>query len=223
MRVNVIQHDERRGHRRTVAVLLGLVVTIVAGCGTASRETVVRGADDVQVMSPEQVREMKASATRNTAPDGAAAGPGETVPQNADDRPVEQRLFSAFGDFRACLADAGKTIQGDLTDRNNPAFKDPEYVKTLQKCAARTKIAEVFQEFQSVRSKLTPEQVEERNKSFKALQPCLEKRGWTIETRVSEIGLIEPTTFAGPDGGINERDVQQCATEIGVDPADWDG
>jgi hypothetical protein len=206
-----------------LAATFAAFALVCAGCGASADRTVVRGADDVQVMSPKQVREMKAAASTKDAPDGAAAGPGETVPQNADDRPVEQRLFAAFGDFRACLADAGETIQGDLTDRNNPAFKDPEYVKTLQKCAARTKIAEVFQEFQSVRSKLTPQQVEERNKGFKALQPCLEKRGWTIETRVSEIGLIEPTTFAGPDGGINERDVQQCAADIGVDPSDWDG
>src|SRR5262245_13076990 len=169
MRVKVFQHDERRGQRLTSARLFALLLSVMTAAGTASQGTVVRGADDVQVMSPQQVRKMKASASSNTTPNGAAAGPGETVPQNADDRPVEQRLFSAFGDFRACLADAGKTIQGDLTDRNNPAFKDPEYVKTLQKCAARTKIAETFQEFQSVRSNLTPEQVEERNEQFKQL------------------------------------------------------
>jgi hypothetical protein len=185
---------------------------------------VVRGADDIQVMSPRAVKEMKEAAARDDdAAGGAGGATADTLPQNEDDRPVEQRLFSAFADFRACLADAGQAIQGDLTDRNNPAFKDPEYVKTLQKCAARTKIAETYQEFQSVRDNLTPEQVKERNEGFKKLQPCLEKRGWTIETRTSEIGLIEPTTFVGPDGELDERDVSQCASEIGIDSEDWDG
>jgi hypothetical protein len=211
-----------RGKRRAgfVVALVATFVAVAAGCGSSSERTVVRGADDVQVMTPKQVRDMKASAAKADASGNGEAAPGDTVPQNADDRPVEQRIFEAFADFRSCLADSGQTIQGNLLDRNNPAFKDPEYVKTLQKCAARTKIAETFQEFQSVRANLTPEQVEERNEQFKKLQPCLEKRGWTIETSISEIGLIEPTTFMSPDGGINERDVQQCAAEVGVDASD---
>jgi hypothetical protein len=193
-----------------------VVVTGAAGCGGSSDRVVVRDADDVQVMSPAEVRALRASA----AADDGAPGDGptaSTVPQNTDDRPVELRLFEAYGDFRACLEDAGDGVRGDLLDQGNPAFRDPDYVQLLSKCAARTGIVEILEEFQSVRSSLTPEQVEERNESFVALQPCLEKRGWTIETRTNEIGLIEPTTFVGPDGIIDERDVDQCITELGLD------
>jgi hypothetical protein len=196
--------------------------TLVAGCSSGSSRTVIRGADDVQVLDPDEVRAMKAQAAGDAELTGGG-GPGDTLPQNEDDRPVEQRLFEAFGVFRGCIEDAGDTIRGDLLDQSNPAFRDPEYVKLLQKCASRSGIIEVFEEFQSVRENLTPEQVEERNEGFKALQPCLEKRGWTIETSTSEIGLIEPTTFQGPNGSIDERDVQQCAAESGIDPNDWDG
>jgi hypothetical protein len=203
---------------RAAAVLL---VAGAAACAGSSGRVVVRDADDVQVMSPAEVRAAKASAAADDGDTGDAAT-GDTVPQNADDRPVELRLFEAYGDFRACLEDAGEGIRGDLLDQDNPAFQDQAYVQLLSKCAARTGIVEILEEFQSVRSNLTPEQVEERNESFVALQPCLEERGWTIETRTNEIGLIEPTTFVGPDGIIDERDVQQCVTELGLDANNLD-
>jgi hypothetical protein len=204
-----------RAAAAVVAALAG--VTALGACGGSSGRVVVRDADDVQVMSPAEVRALRASASADDGANGDAAT-GSTVPQNVDDRPVELRLFDAYGDFRACLEDAGEGIRGDLLDQDNPAFRDPDYVQLLSKCAARTGIVEILEEFQSVRSSLTPEQVEERNESFVALQPCLEERGWTIETRTNEIGLIEPTTFVGPDGIIDERDVQQCITELGLDP-----
>jgi hypothetical protein len=190
------------------------LVALGAGCGSSGREVVVRDADDIQVLSPDDVAEMRAAAAEDAE---VAAATGDTVPQNTDDRPVEQRLFEAYSKFRACLEDSGEGIRGDLLDQNNPAFQDPAYVELLRKCAARTGIVEILEEFQSVRSSLSPDQVEERNESFKQLQPCLEKRGWTIETRTNEIGLIEPTTFVGPDGTIDDRDINQCIAELGLD------
>jgi hypothetical protein len=208
--------------RAAGAAIAGAVLVMAGtGCSGGDTKVVVRAADDVQVVSPAELRAMKKKAAATLDADSAAST--DTVPQNADDRPVEQRLFEAFGKFRGCIEDSGETIRGNLQDPDNPAFDDPDYVQVLSKCAARSNIVEVFQEFQDVRANLTPEQVEERNESFKRLQPCLEDRGWTIETRTSEIGLIEPTTFVGPDGEIDERDVQQCAAEIGIDPSDWDG
>lgn len=208
-----------RSRRIATAAVLVVAAGLLGGCAAASDRTVIRGADDVQVLSPAEVKAMRTDASAGG--EAGAAGPGETVPQNADDRPVEQRLFEAFGKFRRCVEDAGETIRGDLLDRSNPAFQDPDYVKLLGKCAARTKILDILKELQSVRSSLTPDQVKERNESFKKLQPCLEKRGWTVTTRTSEIGLIEPVKFFGPNGSIDERDVNQCAAESGFDGSDW--
>jgi hypothetical protein len=187
---------------------------MVGACGGGGSHVAIRDADDVQVMSPADVKKLKAAESKRG--DAAAGGAGDTVPQNEDKRPIEARLFEAFGQFRSCLAAAGASIKGDLTDRNNPAFKDPAYVKKLQKCAARSKIAEIYQEFQSVQKTMSPDQVKERNESFKKLQPCLEKKGWTIETSTNEIGLITPTKFADSSGQLNERDIGKCAADVGI-------
>jgi hypothetical protein len=206
----------RRPARDQIHGFCGLLIAALAlgACASGNGKVTIRDADDVQVMSPAEVKKLKAGDKDASA---AAAGPGQTIPQNEDKRPIEARLFEAFGGFRRCLSDAGQSIKGDLTDRSNPAFKDPNYVKTLQKCAARTKIAEIFQEFQSVQKTMTPDQVKERNESFKKLQPCLEKKGWTIETSTNEKGLITPTKFQDSSGQLNDRDVTQCAAEVGID------
>ncbi|MFM8237990.1 MAG: hypothetical protein ACKOBG_09570 [Actinomycetota bacterium] len=208
----------RFGRIRAVGAAV-LALGVLGGCAAASSRTVIRSADDVQVMTPAEVKAMRSDASTGDA--AGTAGPGETVPQNVDDRPVEARIFEAFGKFRRCVEDAGDTIRGDLLDRSNPAFQDPEYVKLLGKCASRTGILDILKEFQSVRENLTPEQVKERNEGFKDLQPCLEKRGWTITTRTSKIGLIEAVKFFGPNGSIDERDVNQCAAEAGIDGDSW--
>ena len=111
---------------------------------------------------------------------------------------------------------SGDKVRGNLLDRSNPAFKDPEYVAILSKCASRTGILQILNEFQSVRSKLTPKQVKERNKGFLKLKPCLEKRGWDITTTTNEIGLITPVQFSSPDGTINSRDLNQCSAQNGL-------
>jgi hypothetical protein len=214
-----------------------LLLVAAAGCGDQSTPTVVRGADDVEVMAPSEVALLRASVSTTlvpltvdvgTATDGSpptTAAPGavpasaaatDTVPLNEDDRPAELRLFDAFTKFRSCIEDEGYTIQGDLADRNNPAYQDSAYLAVIQTCAARSDIVNVLNEVQATRSSLTPDEVETRNESFKVLQACLEPKGWTIETATNEIGLIEPSKFVGPDGTLDERDINQCLSETGI-------
>jgi hypothetical protein len=218
--------------RRTRWVAVALVVLPACG-GEASTSTVIRGADDVQVLTPEQVVEQRRPVPPTTLPppttavtdSTAAASTGsdddatatseaaETVPQNVDDRPPEVKLFDAFGKFRGCLEERGYGIEGDLLDRNNPAYQDPDYVDAVSTCAARTDIVAILQEVQATRSSLTPEEVEARNEVFIALRDCLEARGWTVETSTSEIGLLEPVVFQNADGVLDERDINQCLSE----------
>ena len=193
--------------------------------------SVVRNVDDIQVLTPEEVVAMRSTIPRyestsvppSMAPgestEGTDAPTDDTIPLNQDNRPAELKLFDAYGKFKSCIEDAGETIRGDLQDRNNPAYKDPKYAELIQTCAARSRILDAVQEAQTARADLTPEEVETRNEAFKLLSECLKKRGWTIETAVDEKGLINPRTFQSADGTLDERDLNQCLTETGINDA----
>lgn len=221
-------------HSRLLAAVT--LAFAVSSCGSQTPESVVRSADDVQIMSPAQVKKLRdameplvttgaslgsadTTASGQTG-DSVAGAPGDdTVPLNKDNRPPELRLFDAYAKFKSCIEDAGYTIQGNLQDPNNPAYKDPEYVKVVTTCAARSDIVEILQEMQSTRADLTPPEVEVRNKAFKLLEKCLTDRGWKIETTTDKIGLINPSVFQGPDGTLNERDIDQCLSDTGINDA----
>ena len=210
------------------------MVLAAAACSAPPPTRVVRGADDVQVMTPEQV-----SAGRLPAlvPDVSAPSPGpaapaaggdtivagdtiaaaDTIPLNKDDRPPELKLFDAFGKFRSCLEEQGYAIEGDLLDRNNPAYQDPAYGEAVGTCAARTDIVNILSEVQATRANLTPDEVEARNNVFTELRSCLEAKGWTVETSTNEIGLLSPTVFQNADGVLDERDINRCLSEQNLD------
>lgn len=193
--------------------------------------SIVRDVDAIQVMTPEEVAAMRStipqydtntsslpnSDSQETA--SSEAPTDDTIPLNQDNRPAELKLFDAYAKFKSCIEDAGETIRGDLRDRNNPAYKDPKYAELIQTCAARSKILEAVQETQTARGNLTPEEVETRNEAFKLLSECLKKKGWSIETAVDEKGLINPTKFQSSDGTLDERDLNQCLTETGINDA----
>ncbi len=194
----------------------------------------VRGADEVQVLTPEEVLEQRLPMVTATtlAPDPDDTGPADTggaddagtadtsaadtIPLNQDDRPPEVRLFAAFGAFRGCLEDKGYAIEGNLLDPNNPAMQDAAYRETVITCAARTDIVNILQEVQATRANLTPEQVEQRNAVFVELRDCLRDKGWTVESTTSEIGLLEPTVFQNAEGMLDEREINQCLSEINL-------
>ena len=207
-------------------IVVGVLSAV--SCGSDSTATIVlRDADDIQVMSPEEVTAMKASATTialdGTSPSNGSPSPasesGDTIPLNEDDRPAELKLFDAYAEFRGCIEDSGETIRGNLQDPNNPAYQDPEYLELIQKCAARSDIINVLNEVEATRTSLTPEQIEERNVAFKLLSECLKKRGWKIETAVDAQGLINPTRFESAEGDLDDRDINQCLSETGINDA----
>jgi len=212
---------------------------LIVGCSAAgSTDVQVRLLDDITVMSPADVLAM-----RSTIPEvlevSSNQGPGtsgqeiessdaedgssdendqsdSTVPQNVDDRPAELKLFEAYANFKSCIEDAGETIRGNLQDPTNPAFQDPAYAELIQTCAARSKIIDALRETAQARGDLSPDEVRTRNEAFKSLSECLKKRGWTIETRVDEKGLINPSRFESPDGTLDQRDLDQCLSETGI-------
>ncbi len=206
---------------------LGAMASGLTACGEPTTTTLIRGADDVKVMDPEEVARLRlptvttlapTGTTGSGAPDGAPdESTAETIPLNEDDRPPEVRLFEAYGNFRECLEDKGYGIDGNLTDPNNPAYQDAAYREAVTTCAARTDIVTVLQEVQATRANLTPEQVEQRNEVFITLRDCLVDKGWEVETTTSEIGLLEPKVFQNADGELDEREINQCLSEQNLD------
>lgn len=216
-----------------IGVVLGAGLGIAGCSATANGAIELRSADAVQVMTPEEVAAMRSTipvysptvtaATDETTDDSTATSDSvvadSTIPLNEDNRPPELKLFDAFAKFRSCIEDAGETIRGNLQDPNNPAYQDPEYRELIETCAARSKILEALREANTARAELTPDEIEVRNEAFKLLSECLKKRGWTIESSVDEKGLITPSRFASPDGSIDQRDIEQCLSETGINDA----
>lgn len=205
------------GRYRLIALVSVLFsALLLSSCSSDSASsTVVRSPEDVQVLTPKEVKDFRKNAAKGISTSTGATG-ADGVPQNLDTRPVETRLFDAYAKFSSCIAASGDKVRGNLLDRSNPAFQDPAYVAILSKCASRTGIIQILTEFNTVRADLTPKQVKERNKSFLKLKPCLEKRGWKITTTTNEIGLLVPAVFRSPDGSINSRDLNQCSAEVGI-------
>lgn len=176
-------------------------------------------------MTPEQVAVMKG---KNSESSSAGAGSddaatSDTVPLNQDNRPPEVKLFAAYQKFTSCLQADGFKVEGNLQDRSNPAFQNKEYVASLTKCAARSDILSALRATNEANAKLTPEEVQSKNENLKKLGDCLKKRNWTVAFTTSDIGLLQPAQFASPDGGLNERDINQCVTETGLNLSQQDG
>ena len=154
-----------------------------------------------------------------TAGEDASNTTSDTIPLNKDDRPPELKLFDAFSKFSGCIKDSGETIRGDLQDPNNPAYQDPAYLEVVQKCAARSDIVNILNEVSTTRANLTPDEIKTRNEAFVVLSDCLKKKGWKIDTSIDSSGLINPTTFQSADGDLNQRDLDSCLTETGINDA----
>ena len=215
--------------------LLLLSALLVAGIGCSPADnavSVIRDVDAIQVMTPEEVTAMRSTLAPILIEDGTQApvdgsvpedATADTIPLNEDKRPPELKLFDAFKSFSGCLDDAGEGIRGDLQDPNNPAYQDPAYLELIQKCAARSDIVNVLEEVSTSRANLTPEEIKEKNEGFVIISDCLKKKGWKIETTIDASGLITPSQFQSADGELNDRDLNQCLTETGINDAIEDG
>ena len=217
-----------------VRIGFGLLALLSSACGSVSQtSTIVRDVDSIQVMTPEEVTAMRSTlvpVNEDSSGDvsGDSVAPGDpstdpesadTIPLNEDNRPAELKLFDAFSKFSGCLKDSGETIRGDLQDPNNPAYQDPAYLEIIQKCAARSDIVNVLNEVSTTRANLNPDEIKTRNEGFVLLSDCLKKKGWKIDTSIDSSGLINPTTFQSADGDLNQRDLDQCLTETGINDA----
>ena len=81
----------------------------------------------------------------------------------------------------------------------------------------------VLEEVSTSRANLNPEEIKAKNEGFVVIADCLKKKGWKIETTIDASGLITPSQFQSADGELNDRDLNQCLTETGINDAIEDG
>ena len=172
-----------------------------------------------EVTSPEPVSDDVP--TTSTTSTSTVAPVKETIPLAEEDINPGLKLMGALDDFNACLAAEGYQWIGfpnaDL-GANDPV-NQPGYLEALQFCNSRTGIANAYQDFQTSRSDMAPDEIRQANEDFIGLADCLRTRGWEIgELRPDENGLLSPgDQFSSADGDIDTAEIRDCISEIGLE------
>ena len=161
--------------------------------------------------------------TTSTTSTSTVAPVKETIPLAEEDINPGLKLMGALDDFNTCLAAEGYQWIGfpnaDL-GANDPV-NQPGYLEALQFCNSRTGIANAYQDFQTSRSDMAPDEIRQANEDFIELADCLRTRGWEIgELRPDESGLLSPgDQFSSADGDIDTDEIRDCISEIGLERA----
>ena len=173
-----------------------------------------------EVTSPEPVSD-DVPTTTSTTSTSTVAPVKETIPLAEEDINPGLKLMGALDDFNTCLAAEGYQWIGfpnaDL-GANDPV-NQPGYLEALQFCNSRTGIANAYQDFQTSRSDMAPDEIRQENEEFIDLANCLRTRGWEIgELRPDENGLLDPgDQFSSADGDIDTDEIRDCISEIGLE------
>ena len=67
----------------------------------------------------------------------------------------------------------------DGKNPNSPA-NNPDYIKALSTCAAKSNIVQALKDQQAAQDNLTPAQIETQNKGYLEWRDCMIGRGWGI-------------------------------------------
>ncbi len=199
------------------------VALLLAACsGAGADNTTIRGIDDIEVASPE---DLVAAESRPLDPGeaGTVGGGTSDIPVAEEEEDFGSSVGSALDKFNACTEREGVSFVG-MPDRNSsdPVLSDPAYGEALGKCANESKILEVFEEQQSRLAEMTPDEVAEYNAGLIETRDCLLRKGWEWdelapgENGVLEAGLPSPPGVEDPtkilDDPNAKRDIDECAT-----------
>ncbi len=210
-----------------VALVVVLVVTQVGGGPDADPQVLPAGQIDIKLPDGWKVVDGKVVKPAGSATGGgtdAADGTGVTTTTGAKTMSdASSDLFSALSKFRACLTGEGVTFIG-APDRSNPdsPSNDPEYVKALSTCAARSNIVGALQAQQAATEAMTPAEIEDANKSYLEFRKCMIAKGWKIPVptpdekgRLFVFNTGSGNNFTPPPGKdvITSTDTQDCAAK----------
>lgn len=212
-----------------VALVVVLVATQVGGDPGADPRVLPAGQIDIQLPEGWKVVDGRivkpagsasAATPEGTGADGAAVTTTTVKKSMAD---TASDVFSALSKFRACLDGEGVTFIG-APDRSNPdsPSNDPEYIKALSTCAARSNIVAALQAQQAASDAMTPAEIEQSNKAYLEWRKCMIGKGWKIAVptpdekgRLFAFNTGSGNNITPPPGKdvISSTDTQDCAAK----------
>ena len=222
---------------RLAPVVLTLVVLAVSGCGSSSKSStniIPAGQVDIQLppgwkvtkngaVRPPGSAAAASGATGAAGATGATGSAGDAVPLAKEDPTT--KFFKSLGIFQNCLKGLNTKFIG-VPDGKNPAapVNNPDYIKALSTCAAKSNIVQALKDQQTAQDALTPAQVETQNKGYLKWRDCMIGRGWGIpkpkpdaKGRLFSFGASGSSVpnFTPPPGQdiLSSADVQDCAKE----------
>jgi hypothetical protein len=219
--------------------IVAVSVALAGGCGSSAKESsgprvISAGQVDLQLPSGWSVSSDGKHATRPSADTGSAPAAGasgatgatgetgDTIPLATQDPTT--KFFTALNTFQTCLKGLGVKFIG-APNPNDPATNDPNYIKNLSTCAAKSNIVQALKDQQTYQDNLTPAQIEQQNKGYLAWRDCMIERGWGIpEPKPDEKGRL--FSFSGAENGqtpnfdpppgediLTSNDVRECAAQ----------
>ncbi len=112
----------------------------------------------------------------------------------------------------------------DASHPNSPA-NNPDYIKALSTCAAKSNIVQALKDQQAAQDALTPAQIQTQNKAYLKWRDCMIGRGWGIpkpkpdaKGRLFSFGAGgggSVPNFTPPPGQdlLSSSDLSQCAAQ----------
>jgi hypothetical protein len=234
-----------RSRRLVVLAALASVALLATACGGGSDSdprVLDAGQVDIKLPAGYKVegkriiapRDVQANTTKTPA--AGSASPSSTLPGQTDATtpttakssvPLKSSgnatadLLKAFGKFRDCLNDLNVKFIG-APDASNPQSptNDPDYIKSLSTCAARSNIIQALQAAQAEEETLTPKQIKDRNEGYLVWRQCMLKRGWDIPkpTPDAKGRLFSFSSGSGPQikpppgkDLFSSKDIEQCS------------
>lgn len=223
----------RSVRRRGVVVLGSLIILALGACGGGGGgDPTVIEAGQLNIKLPQGYKVVHGKiAVPASAPSSGASGgtvapgaeTGTTIPLDNKQDPMKT-LFTALGKFRSCLDGLGAKFIGvpDSANPNSPT-NDPDYVKSLSTCAARSNIVQALKASQSANDNLPPAEIEKRNKGYLKWRSCMIDRGWKIakpkpdsQGRLFTLGASGPQTQIQPPPGkdlLSSKDLEECGAK----------
>jgi hypothetical protein len=216
----------------TIIVAIGLAASGCGGSAKASSSAVDVTAGQinsgqVDLRLPPGWKQTKNGPVRTTAASNAKAaatggGAADTIPLAQQDPTT--KFFGALSTFQNCLSGLHVKFIGvpSAANPNSPA-NNPDYIKALSTCAAKSNIVQALKDEQTAQDNLTPAQVQLQNKAYLVWRTCMIGRGWGIpQPKPDSKGLLfsigsasAASAFTPPPGQdlLSSSDLQGCAAE----------
>ena len=143
-------------------------------------------------------------------------------------------FFQATGAFSSCLKGLGVAFIGvpNAADPKSPA-NDPNYLKSLETCAAQSHILQALKDFQASQNKLTPKQIKDENEAYLRWRTCMIGRGWQVpppvpdsQGRLFYINLRGGGPQLQPPAGqsvLDSPDIQDCVKQSQINGSGHQG